>query len=98
VILFYYVIYVSFMWSYLFDCYPLLDRLHPTSQRVHKFVSFFILRWPWLIVLALHFIDPGDITNENLESYLRIYPYDNVLYSRSFCQTLHIPAATRSRC
>jgi len=97
VVVFYYGIYIFFMASYLFDCYPFLEVLHPATYQIHKFLSFFVLPWPWIIVIALHAMDPGEITNENVESYLKIYPYDNVLYSPSFCRTLHIPVVPRSR-
>jgi palmitoyltransferase len=97
IIIFYYVIYVFFIVSYLFACYPFLDLLHPTMLHVHQFLSFFVLPWPWVVVVLLRFMDPGQITDENVESYLRAYPYDDVLYSRNFCRTLRIPVVARSR-
>jgi hypothetical protein len=48
-------------------------------------------------VIALQRLDPGRITAANVESYLIIYPYDNVLYFNRFCKTLNIPIPARSR-
>jgi len=97
VVVFYFGIYVFFIASYLSDCYPFLEFLHPTTYPVHRFLSFFVLPWPWVIVVLLHTMDPGEITSENVESYLKLYPYDNILYVPHFCRTLHIPVVPRSR-
>lgn len=95
--IFYYVIYMVFSVSFLFCCYPNLKEIHPTTYRFHKFFSLFVLPWPWVIFIYLQYADPGEITEENVESYLEIYPYDNAIYHPSLCPTLQIPVVPRSR-
>jgi hypothetical protein len=43
-----------------------------------------VLPWPWIAVAILQCIDPGEVTPDNVESYLERYPYDTVLYRRGF--------------
>jgi hypothetical protein len=50
-----------------------------------------------VVVCALHFMDPGEITPENVEAYLEDYPYDDVLYTRRICFSQKIPIPARSR-
>jgi hypothetical protein len=97
IIAFYGTIYVYFILSYVLECYPVLPVLYPESYQIRRFLSFFVLPWPWLIVALLQVLDPGSITSRNVESYLKIYPYDNLLYERHFCRTLKIPVVARSR-
>jgi hypothetical protein len=97
VICFYAFIYINFIIVYFRHVFPFIPHLFPNSTRYHSVMAFLVLPWPWIIVIALHYLDPGYITAENVESYLEIYPYDNVLFSRSFCPTLNIPVPPRSR-
>ena len=41
--------------------------------------------------------DPGTITRENVDAYLRAYAYDEVLYRRKRCRTLGVDAPARSK-
>lgn len=41
--------------------------------------------------------DPGTITRENVDAYLRAYAYDEVLYHRKRCRTLGVDAPARSK-
>jgi hypothetical protein len=95
--IFFAVIYAGFAISYLVFCLPNLPHLYPESYHFHILISVFILPWPWVVVFKLHFMDPGWITAENVESYLQVYPYDRVLYNRHICHTQRIPVPARSR-
>jgi hypothetical protein len=77
--------------------FPDLPFIFPESYKFHAFMAFFVLPWPWVIVITLHYLDPGSITKTNVESWLKAYPYDNILYSRTICDTLKIPVPARSR-
>ena len=58
----------------------------------------FIVTWiPWIIVIIFQFVNPGIITDKNVDDFLRIYPYDKVLYYPAKCSHLSIPAVPRSR-
>jgi hypothetical protein len=48
-------------------------------------------------VLLFQFTNPGKITAENVDGYLKIYPYDSVIYHPAKCARLLIPAVPRSR-
>ena len=91
---------VSFYLCYLYYIlvYPFLDYLFdPKYVPLHKFLFFFLSPWPWIIFILFQIVDPGEIRNDNVESYLKIYPYDNLLYYPKMCPTLHIPIVPRSR-
>ena len=95
--IFFATIYVVFTFAYMTYCYPYLRIVFPESYPLRQFLSFFVLPWPWVVFIALQIMDPGEITAENVESYLKAYPYDNVLYTRKMCPTLKIPCPARSR-
>lgn len=97
VIIFFMFIYAIFIAANMAYCYPYLKIIFPYHYEIAQFFSIFVLPWPWIIVIMLHFMDPGEITAENVESYLKAYPYDNVLYKRKICPTLKIPCPARSR-
>lgn len=97
VITFFFAIYVIFIAGYICHCYSYLPLIFPRYYGVARFFSIFVLPWPWVLVLVLHYMDPGEITAENVESYLKAYPYDNLLYKRKICPTLKIPCPARSR-
>ncbi|OHT02320.1 hypothetical protein TRFO_07138 [Tritrichomonas foetus] len=95
---FFYFIYMLFSLIYLINVYPNLYNIYgPESVELHKFLSIFVLPWPWVIFILFQFLDPGEIRNDNVESYLKIYPYDYVLYFPNLCPTLQIPVVPRSR-
>jgi hypothetical protein len=95
--IFFAAIYTGFAVSYFAYCFPNLGELYPESARAHRAFSVFVLPWPWVIVAVLHFMDPGEVTPDNVESYLESYPYDGVLYARRICPTQKIPIPARSR-
>jgi hypothetical protein len=94
---FFFVIYSGWAIAYFYLCFPNLPFIYPNSYFVHQFMSILVLPLPWIVFVVLQFIDPGWVTAENVESYLQVYPYDNVLYSRLICPTLRIPIPARSR-
>lgn len=101
VITFFIGIYAFLSVVYFLTIYPSLEEIFKgeseTYIRFHKFLSFFVLPWPWVLVVMFQFMDPGEIRNDNVESYLKIYPYDRQLYFPRLCPTLNIPIVPRSR-
>jgi hypothetical protein len=97
VVIFFGAIYSAFAASYLLLCFPNLPRVYPATPALHRFLSVFVLPWPWVSVAILRLVDPGEVTLANVESYLERYPYDGILYTRRLCPTLGIPAPARSR-
>jgi hypothetical protein len=94
---FFVAIYSGFAISYFLLCVPNLPLICPESYSFHVLLSVFVLPLPWIVVAICHFIDPGEVTARNVESYIEKYPYDNVLYKRQICRTLLVPAPARSR-
>jgi hypothetical protein len=92
----YYTIYALFTVCYFVNVCPKLNALFPSSLHFPRILSLFLLPLPWVFIGILQFADPGWVTAENVEHYLRIYPYDDVLYSPSYCRTLRIPSVPRS--
>ena len=95
--IFFMFIYAVFTIVHFLYCWPNMRYVFPELYPARMFLSIFVLPWPWVIFVMLQFIDPGEVTKENVESYLKAYPYDNVLYRRKICPTLKIPAPARSR-
>ena len=60
---------------------------------------FVILLIPWIIVIIFQFIDPGSITKNNVDNYLKVYldqqQQKHIKLNR--CAYLYIPAVPRSR-
>jgi palmitoyltransferase len=96
-VLFDLVLYVIYGIAFFGRCYPHIAACYPDSYHIHIFVLFTLIPCPWIVILAFQFVDPGEITPENVDSYLNMYPYDNVLYVRRTCPTLNIPVPARSR-
>ena len=96
VAIFFYAIYCFFALSYLVNGYPSISECF-SNPKFHKFFAIFVLPWPWVLFLIIFLIDPGVIDEKNVLSYLKAYPYDNVLYTEKMCPTLNIPIVPRSR-
>lgn len=98
---FFYIIYMVFSVTYLMKVYPNIPTIFNNHSENYikfiKFFSLFVLPWPWVIFILFQFLDPGEIRNDNVESYLKIYPYDYQLYFPKLCPTLNIPIVPRSR-
>lgn len=71
--------------------------LYYKSPIFHQIFTACIVPWPLLIFFIIQRVNPGVITEDNVESYLEIYPYDNVIYKPHLCSVLKIPAVARSR-
>ena len=101
VAVFFYLIYMIFSLTYLIKVYPFIPLIYKDKGEniisFIKFFSLFVLPWPWVIFILFQFLDPGEIRNDNVESYLKIYPYDHQLYFPKLCPTLNIPIVPRSR-
>lgn len=89
--------YAFFVYKYFTYIYPSLIIIFPKAYKFHQILSFLVLPWPWIIFLIFQKADPGIITPRNVESYLKIYPHDHVLYKKRLCPTEHIPIVPRSR-
>jgi hypothetical protein len=97
VITFYALLYLLGILIYVRRVCPYLRHIYPIDFTLHSQLTFFVVPWPWLIIIFLRFYDPGTITRENVNSYLKEYPPDNVLYHPQICPTLKIPVPARSR-
>lgn len=91
------VIYGSLGYVYFKSCYKYLKFVFPATHVFQKCLIFGALPMPWIIFLVLQKIDPGEITEGNVEMYLRRYPYDDVIYQKKECSTLGFLAPARSR-
>jgi palmitoyltransferase len=92
----YYVGYIILSLLYLSFVVPKLS-LFLNNPGFHDFFVLVILPSPWIIVLLLQFVDPGTVTIHNVDEYLKIYPYDHVIYRPAKCSRLLIPAVPRSQ-
>jgi palmitoyltransferase len=99
-----YLIFLSYIalygfcsFAYCYRIYPFFYIIYRGEADVHRALTQIVLPLPWVMVLVLHLVDPGEITRTNVKSYLEIYPMDNVLYTSKVCPTLHIPVVPRSR-
>jgi hypothetical protein len=97
IILFYAVLYAFLIVVYVRRVTPYLRHIYPDNFDLHARLTFLVLPWPWLIVLLLRFYDPGIVNRHNVNSYMKEYPPDNVLYHPHVCPTLRIPVPARSR-
>ena len=96
-ILIFFIIFFSFIiLIYFLFIYPYLNILYENPIK-HQFLSIFLVPIPWIIVILLQFIDPGEINSTNVNSYLEKYPHDEVIYKKKMCPTLKIPVVPRSR-
>ena len=93
---FFIFIYVFFVLVNLFNVFPDAEEIFSDPHR-YLFWSLFVLPWPWIFVLILQFVDPGTITSTNVNAYLEMYPYDNLLYKPAICKTTKLPIVPRSR-
>ena len=98
IILFYLSFYLAFFVIYMVYLFPNMHILYPENTRFFIILHIISASASWIIVIALQFMDPGEITATNVLSYLKDYPFDNVLYKKgNMCRTLHIPVVPRSR-
>ena len=97
VIIFFALMYAALVIDYFYCTYPHLHFFYKNFLKLHKIFAFIFPSVPWIIVLVLQFIDPGEITEYNVENYLKKYKYDHVLYNEKICPTQHIPVVPRSR-
>ncbi|OHT15361.1 DHHC zinc finger domain containing protein [Tritrichomonas foetus] len=96
VVLIYYFVYHAFALIFIINVFPSFPFILENPEFHHMF-AFVVLLLPWIIVLAFQFADPGIITTSNVDDYLRIYPYDKMMYHPAKCAYLLIPAVPRSR-
>ena len=92
------IIYAIFIVVYVYYIHPQVKYIYPKHTQMHRYLTFLVLPWPWIIFIAFQYMDPGVITPTNVYSYMKKYPYDNVLYRQGkVCPTLHVPVVARSR-
>lgn len=75
-ILFYYIIYHFIAVMFLLRVFPFFPFILENPEFHHMFV-FIVLLLPWIIVLIIQFVDPGNITQENVDDYLKVYLNNN---------------------
>lgn len=96
IIIFFAILYIFLVAVYMINVYPVLDTIY-SNVFLQKIYTIVIVFTPWGIVVLLQYIDPGEVNEFNVESYLAIYPHDNVIYTPKMCSTLNIPVVPRSR-
>lgn len=75
-ILIYYLLYHGIAVLFLRHVFPFFPFILENPEFHHMFV-FFVLLLPWIIALIFQFVDPGNITQENVDEYLKIYLNSN---------------------
>ncbi|EAX87625.1 DHHC zinc finger domain containing protein [Trichomonas vaginalis G3] len=90
------LLYAGLVADYWFCTYPYIHIFYK-NLFLHKILSVVLPAIPWIIIIALQFLDPGVITSKNVIGYMKKYPFDFILYNHKVCRTLHIPAVARSR-
>lgn len=75
-ILIYYLIYHFIAIIFLQRVFPFFPYILENPEFHHMFV-FIVLLLPWIIVLMIQFADPGNITQENVDDYLKVYLNNN---------------------
>lgn len=90
------IMYAVLVYDYFKNTYSFIPLLH-SNVLTHRILSYVLPSIPWIIVIALIFMDPGVINAENVEGYLKKYPYDHIVYKEKLCPTGKIPVVARSR-
>ncbi|EAX93149.1 DHHC zinc finger domain containing protein [Trichomonas vaginalis G3] len=93
---FFYIIYIFFIIVYLGSVYPHISDIYSYPQ-FHRFFSIWVLPWTCVCFLIFQIADPGVINAKNVNGYLKMYPFDDVMYRPNICPTQHIPIVSRSR-
>ena len=86
--------YGTFVWF----GYPLLggpSNIYMDSY--HRYLGFANFAVCIVTFCLASFTDPGTITKENVTEYMRLFQYDNVLYSLKDCRTCELPKVARSK-
>ena len=97
IFIFFLAIYIYFYYEYHITCES-VSKSFLSYPYLHKFLMYFVIPWPWIFFVIIWYSDPGEITPENVNYYLKKYPPDNFLYfSNRICPTLNIPIVPRSR-
>ena len=96
VLIAYYVVYHFFAAVFLVNVYPKIPQFMRNGD-FWQLAVYGVLPGPWLVFIILQLVDPGIITEENVNYYIEKYPYDNVIYKPKKCRHLGIPAVARSR-
>lgn len=96
VMIFFMILYGALVFDFFKNTYRFLPLLH-NRPLFYQFLAIVLPCIPWIVVLSLQFMDPGVITAENVEGYLKKYPYDNIVYKEKICPTDKIPVVPRSR-
>lgn len=68
------------------------------SLLYHSLLCDYLRRFHLVLSYGRLSDDPGEITRENVNSCLALFPYDNVLYHPKVCRTLQIAVVARSHC
>ncbi|KAJ5071959.1 palmitoyltransferase swf1 [Anaeramoeba ignava] len=69
----------------------------PTLSNLHIFYLIIILSLVFGSFLICVYSDPGIITSENVNNYLKLYPYDYMIYLPKECSTCKLPKPARSK-
>eukprot|EP00742_Colponemidia_sp_Colp-10_P007228 GILJ01007768.1.p1 GENE.GILJ01007768.1~~GILJ01007768.1.p1 ORF type:complete len:397 (+),score=35.23 GILJ01007768.1:43-1233(+) len=79
-------------WTYGFIHIP-----GPYVDAYHEYIGYFLVTLCLYSFMLAVFADPGVITRENIAEHKHTYPYDNVIFSESVCETCDILKPARSK-
>ena len=74
------IVFDMFLYSMFVGCHWYYIRPYLNLICTSRILPFVVLPWPWILTIAFQYLDPGEITKQNVDGYLEIYKYDNNLY------------------
>lgn len=66
-------------------------------DEVHIYIGTALYIAAFACFLASSFTDPGTLTKENLDKSIKMYKYDNALFTKKDCETCKIQKPARSK-
>jgi hypothetical protein len=66
--------------------------------KIHQITGTLVLVWTYIAFYIACASDPGEITKENIDQYMKFYPNDELMYHKDrTCHTCNIPKVARSK-
>lgn len=76
------------------NCWQYLGVAVTSAHKVGAVVALVIDTWLYCMAC---YSDPGEITEENVERYLKLYPHDSILFHPGKCPTTGLDKPARSK-
>jgi len=96
ILLSYYTLYHLIAIVFLIKVYPSISEFVDRPE-YYQMATYCLIIGPWLVFIVLQIVDPGVINKDNVNFYMDLYPYDNIIYKKCLCKVFEIPAVARSR-